>query len=499
MTIIRQGVWRCPSCERHQAWRTRGATERLDRRCEHCGKRIRATLDRSSSGQGRHRALHIWERASTLGLSDLEDEAVRRDEESRRRGELAGSIRSDAVGTASQSELPTIWGAGWEPSSALEFPTPLNSSWARGELLKFVAERHDGHLDTAASCWDEMGAPESFGGVSFYQFSKSYVSSLEESLQERLLTPALSSLVDVEVIPRRSGLLHLERRTARLLLDIVLCLRRISHYASITLEQRIEWQRMMMQTRLVDEHLKDLSTNGIPTPDGGTFGGKGFRSTWQEGVVACASAMRRAIDIPEGERARADIVAPMIRDVGLALAMGQTPTEVFAAQMGKSGSYMDGGQEGSGGRDLHIGNWEKGVLPPTAPLPIASATTTGIALAASRLSIDRFHLAPVGEGCSSNGEFWEAMNLAGARGLPISFMIQNNQIALDTFVTAQSGVETYGDKGHAMGMPAWTMDGSDPGLFYASTAVAREFATSGGGTDPDTRRDDAGLRARTPP
>ena len=481
MAIIRQGVWKCPSCERHQAWRTRGATESLDRRCEHCGKRIRAALDRSSSGQGRHRALHIWERSSTLGLSDLEDEAVRRDKESQRRGELAGSILSEAVGTVSQSDLPTIWGAGWEPSSALKFPTPLNSSWARDELLRFVAERHDGHLDTVASCWDEMGAPESFGGVSFHKFSKSYVSSFEESLQERLLTPALSSLVDAEVIPRRSGLLHLERRTARLLLDIVLCLRRISHYASITLEQRIEWQRMMMQTRLVDEHLKDLSTNGIPTPDGGTFGGKGFRSTWQEGVVACASAMRRAIDLPESERPHADIVAPMIRDVGLALAMGQTPTEVFAAQMGKSGSYMDGGQEDSGGRDLHIGNWEKGVLPPTAPLPIASATTTGIALAASRLSIDRFHLAPVGEGCSSSGEFWEAMNLAGARGLPISFMIQNNQIALDTFVTAQSGVETYGDKGHAMGMPAWTIDGSDPGLFYASTAVAREFATAGGG------------------
>ncbi|RTZ96847.1 MAG: hypothetical protein DSY41_00685 [Candidatus Poseidoniales archaeon] len=171
----------------------------------------------------------------------------------------------------------------------------------------------------------------------------------------------------------------------------------------------------------------------------------------------------------------------MIRDVGLALAMGQTATEVFAAQIGKSGSYMDGGQEGSGGRDLHIGNWEKGILPPTAPLPIASATTTGVALAASRLGVDRFHLAPVGEGCSSSGEFWEAMNFAGARGLPISFMIQNNQIALDTFVTGQSGVETFGDKGHAMGMPAWTMDGSDPGLFYASTAVAREFATGGGG------------------
>ena len=93
----------------------------------------------------------------------------------------------------------------------------------------------------------------------------------------------------------------------------------------------------------------------------------------------------------------------------------------------------------------------------------------------------RFHLAPVGEGCSSSGEFWEAMNFAGVRGLPICFMIQNNQIALDTFNSAQSGAETFGDKGHAMGIPSWTIDGSDPGLFFASTAVAREFATDGCG------------------
>jgi 2-oxoisovalerate dehydrogenase E1 component len=171
----------------------------------------------------------------------------------------------------------------------------------------------------------------------------------------------------------------------------------------------------------------------------------------------------------------------MIRDMGLALAMGQTPIEVLAAQMGKAESYMDGGIEGSGGRDLHIGNWEKRVLPPTAPLPIASATTTGVALAAKQLGVKRFHLAPVGEGCSSSGEFWEAMNFAGVRGLPICFMIQNNQIALDTFNSAQSGAETFGDKGHAMGIPAWTIDGSDPGMFYASTAVAREFAMAGCG------------------
>ena len=161
--------------------------------------------------------------------------------------------------------------------------------------------------------------------------------------------------------------------------------------------------------------------------------------------------------------------------------MGQTPLEIFAAQMGKSGSYMDGGHPGAGGRDLHIGEWNKRVLPPTAPLPIASATLTGVALAAARLDTRRFHLAPVGEGCSSSGEFWEAMNFAGARSLPIGFMIQNNQIALDTFVTGQSGVETFGDKAAAMGFPGWTIDGSEPAQFYASTAVAREFALAGHG------------------
>ena len=343
-------------------------------------------------------------------------------------------------------------------------------------MLGFIAERHDGHLDVVSDCWGNLKMPNYLDGESFHEFSEMLVSELKKRMSERLLGPNLSSLGKTEIIPRRTGEVFLERRMERFLVDVTLCLRRMAHYHSITVEDRLQWQRWMIRTRLVDEQLKDLFASGLPTPDGGTFGGKGFRSTWQEGVAACASAMNRAVDLPESERENADVVAPMIRDMGLALAMGQTPIEVLAAQMGKAESYMDGGIEGSGGRDLHIGNWEKRVLPPTAPLPIASATTTGVALAAKQMGVKRFHLAPVGEGCSSSGEFWEAMNFAGVRGLPICFMIQNNQIALDTFNSAQSGAETFGDKGHAMGIPSWTIDGSDPGMFYASSAVAREFA-----------------------
>ncbi len=482
MSKGRRGIWRCPSCDLHQVWKTRDSkSNRLDRSCKACGKRIRATIQRSSSGKGRSRNVEIWERKPSSKVEDLEREAERRNkrgfEDDQNEVQESNSGRS----TAKQSELPVIWGLGWRPDSPLIFFEKLDSIKVKSHLLRFIAERHDGYLEVVSECLEEAIDRSKFDGDSFHKFSNSLVLRIGEVLSERLINPDFAILEKNEIIPRRTGDLHLSRRNSRFLIDVSLCLRRMAHNASITLDQRIQWQRWMIRTRLIDEQLKDLFTNGLPTPDGSSFGGKGFRTTWQEGVVACASAMTRAIDIPHEERHTADIIAPMIRDTGLALAMGQTQIEILSAQMGKSGSYMDGGHEESGGRDLHIGNWEKGILPPTAPLPIASATTTGIALASKRLGINRFHLAPVGEGCSSSGEFWEAMNFAGVRGLPICFMIQNNQIALDTFTKAQSGAETFGDKGYAMGIPSWSVDGSDPASYYSSTAVAREFAMSEGG------------------
>ena len=482
MSKGRRGIWRCPSCDLHQVWKTRDSkSNRLDRSCKACGKRIRATIQRSSSGKGRSRNVEIWERKPSSKVEDLDREAERRNnrgfEDDQNEVQESNSGRS----TAKQSELPVIWGLGWRPDSPLIFFEKLDSIKVKSHLLRFIAERHDGYLEVVSECLEEAIDRSKFDGDSFHKFSNSLVLRIGEVLSERLINPDFAILEKNEIIPRRTGDLHLSRRNSRFLIDVSLCLRRMAHNASITLDQRIQWQRWMIRTRLIDEQLKDLFTNGLPTPDGSSFGGKGFRTTWQEGVVACASAMTRAIDIPHEERHTADIIAPMIRDTGLALAMGQTQIEILSAQMGKSGSYMDGGHEESGGRDLHIGNWEKGILPPTAPLPIASATTTGIALASKRLGINRFHLAPVGEGCSSSGEFWEAMNFAGVRGLPICFMIQNNQIALDTFTKAQSGAETFGDKGYAMGIPSWSVDGSDPASYYSSTAVAREFAMSEGG------------------
>ena len=386
----------------------------------------------------------------------------------------------------SQGDLPEIFGHDWRADQPLEFVQPLPKDAARSEVLSFVAQRHDAHLFLVANVWDHMvdGEPETFEGPSWNTFARRFVDALERGLKKQMES-TLGGELEREVIPRRSMEVMLERRRAHFLVDMRLMLRRLAYYMAVSVQQRLEWQRLMTRTRCLDAALKDIFTEGVETPDGGRFGGKGFRSTWQEGVVAVATALNRQPDAPRdarpGKGYDGDLVAPMIRDVGLGLAMGDTPLDVMAANLGKAGSNQNGGWDDAGGRDLHVGAWHVGVLPPTAPLPIASATMTGLAFAAWRQSLDRFHVACIGEGASSSGEFWEAMNLAGARGLPITYILQNNQIALDTPPAKQSGVEVWADKANAMGFPAWTIDGSDPAAWHASTAVAREYSMAGGG------------------
>ena len=155
----------CPECSRHQVWRAKAGTERLDRGCEHCGKRVRAKLDRSSSGQGRRRSVRIWERGGSVSQSELEQEVRRRDIAADESGSGPSNMVADV---SSQTTLPNIWGAGWEPRTFLEFSSPLESEAARNEFLRFFAERHDGHLELVSDAWEECGPPSSFNGCLLY-------------------------------------------------------------------------------------------------------------------------------------------------------------------------------------------------------------------------------------------------------------------------------------------------------------------------------------------
>ena len=308
----RKGLWKCPSCGKHQIWKVRkSSTSKLDRNCIVCGERIRATLDRSSSGKGRRSSVDIWERSIKLDDKSLFSEIQTRDR--------ADSVKiidnATIIDSKGQSGLVPIFANNWRPEKGLDFPSKVQSNKARSELLRFVSERNEGYLDLVAVCWDSLSPPEYFNGDSYHSFSLEFENEMVESLSQRLMEPHLLGIEEMEIIPRRRGSSHLARRITRLMVDLRICLRRIAYYHSITLEQREIWQRWMTRTRIVDEHLKELFTDGLETPDGGKFTGKGFRSTWQEGVVACASALTRAIDLPESEIDNADVIAPMIRDL----------------------------------------------------------------------------------------------------------------------------------------------------------------------------------------
>ena len=254
-------------------------------------------------------------------------------------------------------------------------------------------------------------------------------------------------------------------------------LRRAAIRASLTPDERREILHGMILTRATDTRLKTLFTGGEVRYGDAAFQGKGFRSLGQEAIYASAIRLRRGDQYVENGVWRGDVVAPVIRDLGAALAMDATADavrSVLTAQMGKAGPPMNG-------KDLHLGNLAAGVLPAAAPLAIGTLTIAGMALAFAREGRGRVAVSYIGEGGSSLGEWHEAINLCAARKLPAVFCVENNQTALSTPVRDQSAVRVFADKAPGYGIPGITIDGTDPDEVAAAFAWAVERAREGKG------------------
>ena len=152
-------------------------------------------------------------------------------------------------------------------------------------------------------------------------------------------------------------------------------------------------------------HLQDLFTNGfwklkmeVSLPC------KGFRSTWQEGIklvlVRHHWADHRAVDLPNSDVTYADVIAPMIRDTGLATwRWDRLLRRSLKLRDGKGGILH--GRGASWIRRTGPPHWKLGEesFASHCPSATASATTTGIALADRDLEFHVSTWLPVGEGC----------------------------------------------------------------------------------------------------
>ena len=254
-------------------------------------------------------------------------------------------------------------------------------------------------------------------------------------------------------------------------------LRRAAIRASLTSEERLEILRGMLITRATDNRLKAFFTNGEVRYGESVFQGKGFRSLGQEAIYGAAIRLRRGDKYREGDEWRGDVVAPLIRDLGVTIAMRPQPEmirRVLSAQMGKAGPPMNG-------KDLHVGDMQHGVWPAIAPLGTGPATITGLAFAFAREGSGRVALSFIGEGGSSLGEWHEAINLCAVRKLPAVFALENNQTALSTAVREQSAVRVFADKAIGYGIPGITIDGTDPDAIATAFHWAVERARDGHG------------------
>jgi 2-oxoisovalerate dehydrogenase E1 component alpha subunit len=87
----------------------------------------------------------------------------------------------------------------------------------------------------------------------------------------------------------------------------------------------------------------------------------------------------------------------------------------------------------------------------------------------------------VGDGGTSKGDVWEAMNFAGVWKLPLVFVVNNNQWAISVPLKLQTASQTIAQKAIAGGFVGEQVDGTDVIAVRASAEAAIAAARAGEG------------------
>jgi len=219
--------------------------------------------------------------------------------------------------------------------------------------------------------------------------------------------------------------------------------------AAATRETLVALYRAMVLTRQFDQKAVALQRTGRL----GTYAS----SLGQEAIgVGVASAMDAR-----------DVLLPSFREHGAQLWRGVTIEELFA--------YWGGDERGS---DFATCREDFPICIPVAThLPHAA----GVALAFKHRGEARAAVCIAGDGATSKGDFYEAINVAGLWALPCVFVIANNQWAISVPRRGQTGAETLAQKAVAAGFAGTQVDGNDVLAVHEATRRALDRARAGGG------------------
>ena len=162
-----------------------------------------------------------------------------------------------------------------------------------------------------------------------------------------------------------------------------------------------------------------------------------------------------------------DVLAPVYREFATQLWRGVTMTEIL--------TYWGGDERGN---DFAVPREDFAWCVPIATQTLHAA---GAAMAFKVRKEPRCALAYIGDGGTSEGAFYEALNLAGSRALPVVFVIVNNGWAISVPTKAQTAAKTLAQKAVAAGIPGVQVDGNDVFAVREVVGEALEAARRGAG------------------
>ena len=175
-------------------------------------------------------------------------------------------------------------------------------------------------------------------------------------------------------------------------------------------------------------------------------------SLGQEAVsVGVASAMREE-----------DVLLPSYRDNAALIWRGVKLEEILLFWGGdERGSHFSGPVQD---------------FPFCIPVGSQAPHAAGVAYAFKLRKQPRVAVCLFGDGATSKGDVFEAMNFAGVHKLPVVFVVTNNQWAISVPLRLQTASETLAQKAIAAGFIGEQVDGNDIVAMHAAAEEAIEAA-----------------------